>query len=115
MIAFIARFYNTIFTRDYRMFGAARSPKWADVRDAWLKDHPNCAVCNKHDNLAVHHKKPFHIFPELELNPVNFVTLCEAAGMNCHITFGHLGNWKSYNENIEADIIIWQDKVSNRP
>ena len=108
-------FIKKLFDRDYRMFGAARSSQWPKVRAAYLADHPVCAVCGSMKNLNVHHKKPFHLFPALELDPTNFVTLCESAGMNCHITFGHLGNFKSYNLNVDADVAAWHDKVFNRP
>jgi 5-methylcytosine-specific restriction enzyme A len=104
-----------IFNRDYRMFGADRSSRWSHVRNEHIKKFPECAVCGKTENLTVHHKKPFHVFPELELEPTNLVTLCESAGMHCHITFGHLGSFKSYNGSIEDDIKNWNLKVKNRP
>lgn len=102
--------------KDYRMFGAARSSRWPMARAQFLSMPGNkaCAICGRDKNLNVHHKKPFHLHPELELDPTNFVTLCESAGMNCHITFGHLGNFKSVNTSIDGDIKIWHEKVKNR-
>lgn len=111
----IVEWFKKTFSSEYRMLGALRSSKWSGVRKAWLKDHPSCAICGKTSGLNVHHKKPFHLHPDLELDPTNFVTLCEAGGMNCHITFGHLGNFKSFNENVEADVLAWHDKITNRP
>ena len=98
-----------------KTLGAVRSGKWPKARAERLKEFPRCAVCGKKENLIVHHKKPFHIFPELELEKTNLVVLCESAGMNCHITFGHLGVFKSYNPDIETDLIVWSGKVENKP
>lgn len=98
--------------------GTARSVHWPAARTAWLKDNPTCRVCGAHDNVEVHHKVPFHISPSLELNPSNFITLCESksvAGINCHLLFGHLGNFKSYNANVEHDAGDWSTKLSTRP
>lgn len=110
-------FFLKLFNRDYRIFGALRSNRWPEARNFYIKKHPFCVICGKTDLkvLVVHHKKPFHLHPELELDPTNFVTLCESAGMNCHITFGHLGNFKSFNDKIDGDIIIWNQKISTRP
>lgn len=110
-------FFKKIFNKDYRLFGSLRSPEWSRVRNAFIAKNLQCAVCGKTDKkvLAVHHKKPFHLFPHLELEPSNLVTLCESAGMHCHITYGHLGNFKSYNKDVEEDIKIWHEKVKNRP
>ncbi len=107
--------WKKLISRDYRLFGAVRSPRWAGVRSAHLKIHPACEICGKEKGLNVHHKQPFHLHPQLELDPTNLVTLCEDGGMNCHITFGHLGNFKSFNVDIDADICTWHKKVINRP
>lgn len=88
-----------------------RSPKWNELRDKFLRRNPACTVCGKKKNLVAHHKKPFHLFPELELDEDNLVTLCESSGMNCHITFGHLGDFKRYNVNVVKDITIWNNKI----
>ena len=82
-----------------------RSPKWASVRKLHLKLHPRCAVCGNDKKLEVHHQKPFHLFPELELVESNLITLCEDGknGINCHLAFGHLGSYKSYNKNVIKD------------
>ena len=110
-------FLRKIFSLDYMIFGALRSSKWSDVRNQFLKQNPTCAICGKTDKkvLAVHHKQPFHLHPELELDPSNLITLCESAGMHCHITFGHLGNFKSFNINILDDVNIWKHKIQSRP
>lgn len=79
-----------------------RSPKWATVREAHLKVNPACRACGQRDKLNVHHIRPFHLFPELELEPTNLVTLCEdgPSNLNCHLVFGHGGNWTWYNPRV---------------
>jgi 5-methylcytosine-specific restriction endonuclease McrA len=96
---------------------AERSPKWAKVRKDFLKLNPTCAVCGGSLKLEVHHIKVFHLFPELELEPNNLITLCENGkmGVNCHLSFGHLGSYKSYNETIKSDAKKWNGRFKNRP
>ena len=93
--------------------GAARSSRWPAVARAHLKENPRCACCGGTKLLRVHHKVPFHVAPELELDPNNLITLCEAKkyGINCHFLLGHFGNWMRYNENVEADVAIWSKNI----
>ena len=100
------------FFRDLSL-GVKRSPKWGEVRKTHLAEHLVCARCGGKKVLEVHHKKPFHLFPELELKPENLVTLCEK--MKCHFIFGHLYSWRSYNPEIEKDLEIWKLKERNKP
>lgn len=95
----------------------ARSPHWPSARKRHLELHPTCAVCGGKEKLDVHHIKPFHLHPDLELDPNNLVTLCEAnkGGVNCHLHFGHLGNFKSFNVSVVTDAAHWNDKISHRP
>ncbi len=97
--------------------GTARSGKWAGVRAAHLKLHPTCALCGGSEALEVHHRKPFHLHPELELDPENLITLCESKrdGVNCHLFCGHLGNFKSLNADVETDAAQWNVKLKARP
>jgi 5-methylcytosine-specific restriction protein A len=96
---------------------ATRSGKWRSVRAAHLKRHPKCYVCLGKKKVEVHHKKPFHLHPALELDPKNLITLCENDndGINCHLAFGHLGNFKSYNVDVTADAAEWRMKILKRP
>ena len=84
--------------------GMERSPHWPAVQHAHLKVEPACAVCGGGLNLNVHHKKPFHLFPELELDPTNLITLCMDGDKDCHIKLGHGGNFKAYNPNVVEDV-----------
>lgn len=97
--------------------GELRSSKWPAARAAHLKLHPKCAVCGGTKSLEVHHIVPFNIDPTLELNPTNFVTLCESSdkGVTCHLWFGHLGNYQSFNKDVIKDAKAWSTKLVKRP
>lgn len=83
---------------------AGRSSRWPRVRREFLSEHPVCACCGGKKLLNVHHVKPFHINPELELDPSNLITLCEGSnGLNCHLWVGHAGDWKAWNILVRAD------------
>jgi len=95
-----------------------RSPQWHKVEKEHLAKKPACQWCGakveldengkpKKDvqpKLQVHHIKPFHLHPELELDPSNFITLCEEGGyLNCHLFHGHNGDWKSFNDKVREE------------
>lgn len=82
-----------------------RSPHWPAVRRAWLKTHPHCANprCLSVEKIEVHHRQPYHLYPNLELNPTNFVTLCMSAN-ECHLRVGHGGSWRAYNPDIDGTL-----------
>ena len=84
-----------------------RHPKWKAVRDAFVKGK-KCVICGSLTNLQVHHKKPFNLFPELELEENNLMVLCENDSKNCHFTFGHLFNWSTYNHDIDNTVNYFQ-------
>lgn len=84
-----------------------RSPNWESTRKQHLISEPFCAACGNTKNLQVHHIKPFHVYPELELEKSNLITLCEEKGdSGCHLKVGHLGNWKYINPNVIKDAKI---------
>lgn len=97
--------------------GFKRSSHWAGVRKTHLSMQPSCQVCGGLKKLEVHHIHPFHTHPELELEPVNLITLCENGrdGVNCHLLFGHLGDYKSVNESVCEDAFEWARKIKERP
>lgn len=80
-----------------------RSDHWPVVRHVHLQLEPNCQYCGNTLNLEVHHIKPFHLNPELELDQDNLITLCETMGIECHLKHGHFGNWKSFNPVIRIE------------
>lgn len=77
-----------------------RSPKWDNVQKDFLRSHSACAGCGSRLHLQVHHKKPFHLFPELELEPSNLIALCMDR-TECHLRLGHGSNFKAFNPLIE--------------
>jgi 5-methylcytosine-specific restriction endonuclease McrA len=111
-------------------YGRARSPQWPRVAHEHLSHEPACVVCgHRGEGLQVHHIKPFHLYPELELDPHNLITLCEIKGRTHHLLIGHLDDWESYNKHVREDtkryshqsaIAIkanptWQKEVAQRP
>lgn len=100
-----------------RTYGAVRSSQWPIVRHVHLREHPTCEVCGGTDTLEVHHIRPFHLHPELELEPANLMTLCESGknGIVCHRAIGHLGNYKSFNVEAANDAFTLRMKIKNRP
>src|SRR5437660_1424339 len=122
-------------TRDYgahiaRVHGHERSPEWSRVAKEHRLREPACVACGyKGKKLQVHHIKPFHLHPQLELDPRNLITLCEARGRDHHLLLGHLDAWDSYNEHIHDDVrhfyrktaaqiradLVWQKRMAHRP
>lgn len=96
--------------------GHLRSSRWPKVRAQHLTEHPTCAVCNSTTKIEVHHITPFHLDPSKELDTNNLITLCEtkANGINCHLAFGHLGNYKYVNKTVITDAKHWNNKLKNR-
>lgn len=88
------------------VFGSRRSAGWPRVRREHLKKQPACCACGNTKSVEVHHKIPFHLAPELELDRHNLMTLCEdgPGGMSCHYVVGHrAGGWQDANPNAERD------------
>lgn len=75
--------------------GAKRSSKWPTVEKHFREGHPTCAACGSKDRLNVHHCKPFHLNPSLELDTDNLITLCMST-KECHLHIGHGGSFKQY-------------------
>lgn len=88
-----------------------RSGKWREVRAKHLKTNPFCAYCGSTLNVQVHHIKPFHLNPELELDPNNLITLCENPESDHHLHIGHAGNFKSENPNVVEDCKKHRDEM----
>ena len=97
--------------------GHKRSSEWPNVRKEHLEKQPLCALCGGKESLEVHHCLPFHLHPDLELDPTNLITLCESkkGGVNCHLLFGHLSNFRSFNRTVTSDSKLWNKKIKERP
>ena len=80
-----------------------RASGWSKARRIKRQNTPYCEGCGKRVRffkkirLQIHHKKPIHLFPELELVQSNLKTFC----LKCHLEKGHLGNWKSWNPYVD--------------
>ena len=94
---------------------AKRSGKWPAVRKAHLAKHPACAACGGRKSLNVHHCVPFQIDPSLELVDSNLLVLCESRARNCHLVWGHLLSWQSWNSSVREDAESYRRKVEGRP
>jgi len=101
------------FIREHVVKRLTRSSKWPKVRKEYIKNHPECEACGRTDGLEVHHVRPFHTHPELELEECNLMTLCDK-GMKCHFTFGHLGHWKCWNPLVESHAAAFIARVKKR-
>lgn len=88
----------------------SRSSKWEKVRIEHLKQEPKCRVCETDKDLEVHHIKPFHLYPESELDPSNLITLCR----NHHYDIAHLRDWSSYNPTVKVDVSWFNYKIRHR-
>ena len=88
------------------LFSGERSPEWTELRNRFVHDHPVCVVCGSESDIQVHHLKTFKLWPGLELDYDNLVTLCisKRLGFNCHLEIGHGGSYKYYNPYIKDDI-----------
>lgn len=92
----------------------SRHKDWWKHREGHLLQYPKCACCGDDNNVAVHHIKPFHLFPELELEPANLITLCEGGPINCHFIVGHGGkNWRTYipEDKLQLAILAMQQGI----
>ena len=86
--------------------GKRRHKDWRKVRKIHLDVNHCCELCFGTKKLEVHHIVPFHIAPDLELDPTNLVTLCQSKrfGINCHLLIGHGGIWQGINPHCKDDI-----------
>jgi hypothetical protein len=93
--------------------GTKRDSLWPMVRANHLRREPTCQVCGGNKKLEVHHKIPFHVNPSRELDPTNLITLCEAKkkGVNCHLFFGHFGDYRRYNDDVVIDALLWSQRL----
>jgi 5-methylcytosine-specific restriction endonuclease McrA len=111
-------------------YGLTRSPEWPALEREHLQREPACRACGyRGRGVQVHHIKPFHLYPQLELDPNNLITLCEVRGRDHHLLLGHLDDWESYNPNVREDVKrfhgenakklkanpIWQQEKLHRP
>lgn len=89
-----------------------RSSRWPAVRAAHLRRQPRCMVCNRLDDLDVHHKFPIsHPGGEkMELDAMNLITLCREH----HFLFGHGQDWNARNPYVEQDCELMRRRIRQR-
>ena len=121
-------------------FTADRSPHWTKARhdymygtntidEAYLqetgikqdamhgpkddKGNPICVICGTTKSLQLHHIKPFHLHPQLELDSHNYILVCTSkyAGFNCHLAAAHGSNFKLENPWIVEDAAVLHDMI----
>lgn len=105
MFSFIKRLFNK-----EDQFGK-RSSGWKKVRDEFVLENPYCSACGTKSKLEVHHIKPYHIDPSLELDKNNLITLCREH----HYTFGHFCDWTSWNISVNHDVSDYNSRRTVRP
>ncbi len=112
MINLLIHAYNIVRskTRDIGL-PTKRSSHWPKVEKDFLSKNPTCAICNSTKRLNVHHKQPFHLHQELELDETNLITLC-MGDLECHLMIGHGDNFRAYNPNIEADAAYLRQDIT---
>lgn len=79
-----------------------RDPHWHTVEKRHKRTNPFCAACGGEFTIQVHHIQPFHLKPEMELEPTNLISLCMGK-YECHLKVGHGGSWKAYNPTVVRD------------
>lgn len=99
---------------DSNVFEGERSAQWASVRNEFVSKNPSCAACGSRKDLNVHHIKPFHSNPELELDMKNLITLCREhhfrIGHDPDGPFGPLKpSWKESNPFVRKHSQLWRD------
>jgi DNA-binding transcriptional LysR family regulator len=100
----------------YAITGEPRNPGWPSLSKKLILAHPFCSVCGWTKNLNAHHKLPFHLYPEKEMDPDNIIILGEACpGGNHHLWWGHLGNWQSYNADVVEMAARMYEHLTQRP
>ena len=111
LIDFLLRIIASVAVPLVAMGAGSRSPDWDDVRGDWIKDNDSCAACGTRIHLEVHHVVPYSVDPSRELDRKNLITLCRS----CHLTFGHLRCFTSWNPSVREDAAKFLVQVKNRP
>lgn len=108
----MVEFLFIFLRRNISCLGKPRSNMWRDVRRKHLEENSECAVCGRKKNLVPHHIIPVHKDPSKELDPNNLITLCEGPSFNCHLFFGHLRDWSSFNPDVKRHAKEWREIIS---
>lgn len=92
---------------------AGRASGWTALRQRHLRTNPVCIITGAKVNLDVHHVRPVHLFPELELDPSNLRTIRG----DLHLAIGHCGNWSLWNADFDrcAEILAAAWRAARLP
>lgn len=93
---------------------APRSGRWEQVRKDHLSVNGCCVACGGVLDLNVHHIRPYHLYPHLELDYNNLLTLCNHPARLCHFRVGHCHKWESYNPSVIKDARNQLEMLSGR-
>ena len=99
-----ARLASSVAREQYKR--KTRSPKWERYEKEFIAKNPTCAACGGKKHLQAHHKKPYHVYPALELEFTNLIALCMGFECEAHLLLGHGDNWQCWNEGVESDAAI---------
>jgi hypothetical protein len=104
VIEYLRRLYHRVQSnRREQKKRAERSPHWHKVELLHLAREPRCQGCGSKRHLQVHHEVPFHLRPDLELEPSNLITVCMDKA-ECHLMVAHGGYFGAYNPNVRVDL-----------
>ena len=85
---------------------AKRSSRWPALERRTKKSVGACEACGSKKGLQLHHVQPYHLRPDLELEPSNLMVFCMAVlGWECHLYLAHAGSFRGYNASIRVDAI----------
>jgi len=102
---------GSLSAEEIEVLSLPRSPFWKKLREEHLRKSPNCSVCGSIKSVVPHHIIPFHVNPQLELDPNNLISLCEGDTFNCHLFFGHFRKWTKHNPDVVQDSLEWSKKI----
>lgn len=91
-----------------------RSSKWPALERQVVAERRECAACGSTKHLQVHHIKPFHLHPELELDPANLIVLCMDEP-ECHLLIGHGDSFRAFNPDVVVDAARSRSHPEERP
>ena len=86
-----------------------RSACWKKTRAEYIGQHPACEFCGE-KATQVHHIKPYHLYPELECEPSNLLSVCD----HCHLRFAHGGDYRAYNPHAMEDAALMSKRRKER-
>ncbi len=91
-----------------------RSSGWEKFEKDYVAVHNFCVACGGTKLLQVHHKLPYHLHPELELDENNVMTLCMSPGHLCHFIYGHCRDWLAFNPRVVEMAAEMLEATKNR-